>query len=50
MPKGKKKGKKGKDKGGKKKASPPPVQIEEEPLNEVSKEFYWIQVCMCMVG
>ncbi len=46
MPKGKKKGKKGKgkDKGGKKKEAPPPVKLEEEVLNDYSKEFYLIQV------
>ena len=44
MPKkGKGKGKKGK---GDKKAAvpPPPVTLEEEPLNELSKEFYLIQI------
>ena len=40
--KGKKKG--GKAKGDKKKELPPPVQVEEEPLSELSKEFYLIQV------
>ena len=44
-----KKGKKGKgkEKGkgkGDKKEPPPPAVVEEEPLSELSKEFYLIQV------
>lgn len=49
MPKkGKGKGKK-KGKGDKKAAAPPPtVSLEDEPLNEMTKEFYLIQIKVCM--
>ena len=50
MPKkGKGKGKK-KGKGDKKKDAgpPPPAKLEEEPLNELSKQFYLIQISVSL--
>ena len=43
--KGKKKGGKGKGKGkGGDKVPPPPAEAQEAPLDELSKQFYLIQI------